>query len=294
MDNKFNKELFSYLDEEDLAFTKKDRVETLNKIQKKKYKKENNNTTLHRIGIHYVGPILGSVMVLILAIGLLLPNLYSGNEISQETPNKQQASQQEDISFSTLLMGVDSNSHRSDINILLTYNSGDDSIILVPIPRDTYVEMFNSEGKMIGKDKLLHATALNVKRDPVLKTVSNLFDISIDYYSVTSIEDFYEVLGVSESAEKDNIIKKNEVGNLLKKQLSFSQFKNLLEESETNIPSDIFNQFQLEDSNSESIQVIDMEEGIEEKFINDVYYVEINQNLLDMTSNTLKQHLDNK
>ncbi|WP_186577171.1 LCP family glycopolymer transferase [Aquibacillus kalidii] len=293
MDNKFNKELFSYLDEEDLAFTKEDRVETLNKIQKNKYKKQNNHPTLHHIVKRYVGPILGSVMALILAIGLLLPNLYSGNDISQENPNKQQASQQEDISFSALLMGEDSN-HRSDINILLTYNSGDKSINLVPIPRDTYVEIFNSEGKMIGKNKLLHATALNAKHEPVLTTVSNLFDISIDYYSVIPIERIFGVLGISESDKKDNIIQKNEVGNLLKERLSFSQFKNLLEESETNIPSDILNQFQLEDSNSESIQVIDMEKGIEEKFINEIYYVEINQNLLETTSNTLKQHLSKK
>lgn len=293
MDNKFNKALFSYLDEEDLAFTKQDREETLNKIQKKN-KKQNNKTTLQRIGKRYVGPILGTVIALILAIGLLLPHLYSGNEISQENSIKQHASQQEDISFSALLMGVDLTPPQSDINILLTYNSGDNSINLIPIPSDSYVEIFNSEGEMIGKDKLLYAPALNVKPEPVLKTVSNLFDISIDYYSVIPIEDIYGVLGVSESDEKDNIIQKNEVGNLLKERLSFSQFKNLLKESETNIPSEIFNQFQLEDSNSESIQVIDMEKGIEEKFINDIYYLEINQNLLEKTSNTLKQHLGKK
>lgn len=297
MDNKFKKELFSYLEEEDLTFNKEDRIETFKKIQQNNNEKQNKNTTFFRIGKRYVGPILGTVMVFLLAIGLLLPNLYSGNEISQENPNKQQASQQEDFSFSALIMGEDSSDnsiHRSTINILLTYNSSDNSMKLVQIPRDTHVEIFNSEGKMIGEDKLMNAFALNSTPKPVLTTVSNLFDISIDYFSVIPEEDIYAGLGINKADIKVNSIQLNEMGDLIKERLSFSQIKNLIEESETNIPSDIFNQFQMEDSNSESIQVIDMEKGIQETFINGNYYVEINQSLLETTSNTLKQHLGDK
>jgi hypothetical protein len=291
MANKFNKDLFSYLDEEGLVFTKEDRAETFNKIQKMNCKKQNKSTNLNYFGKRHVGPIIGTVMALILAFGVLLPTLYSGNELSQENPNNQQASQQENISFSALLLGVDSTNHRSSINILLTYNSGDKSINLVSIPRDTYVEVFNSEGKMTGKDKLLNTYALNSNPESVLTTVSNLFDISIDYYSVIPIEEIYGVLGISDSDEKDKIIQRNYIGDLFKERLPFSQFKNLIEKNKTNIPNVILNQFQMEDNYSESIQVINMEKGLKEKFINGFYYVEINHNLLEETSKTLKQHL---
>ncbi|WP_176555772.1 LCP family protein [Virgibacillus ndiopensis] len=299
MDNKFQKELFSYMEEEDLTFNKEDRIETLKEIQENNNKKQYKNITIFSIGKRYIGPILGTVMVMFLAIGLFIPNLFSGNEISQENPNKQRAaSQQDDFSFSALIIGEnssDNSNHRSNITMLLTYNKNDNSMKLVPIPRDAYVEIFNSEGKMIGKDKLMNASALNSTHIPVLKTVSNLFDISIDYYSVIREEDIYTGLGINKDDIKVNSTQLNELGDLIEERLSFSQIKNLIEESETtNIPKDIFNQFQMKDSNSESIQVINMEKGIEETFINGIYYVQINQNLLEKTSNTLKQHLRDK
>lgn len=259
MDNKFNKRLFSYLEEEDLTFTKEDRIETFKKIKRNnKNKKTNNNITFIQIGKRYIGPILGTVMVFILAIGLLLPNLYSGNEIGQENPNKQLASQQEGLSFSALVMGKDSTTYRNNITILLTYNSSDKSLTLVPIPRDTYVELINSEGEMIREDKIVHALALESTPESAMKTVSNLFDFSIDYYFVIPEENIYAALEVAKDDVKVNQSQTNEIGNLIKEQLSITEIRNLLNESETNIPSEILNQFQVENSNSESIQVIDM------------------------------------
>ncbi|PAV29309.1 hypothetical protein CIL05_13010 [Virgibacillus profundi] len=289
MDNKFNKQNSSFLDDDDLTFTKEDRTETFKKIQENNNKKQNN--TFFLIGKRYVAPILGTVMVLILAVGLLLPNLYSGSEISQDNPDKQQASQQEGISFSALLLGEESYdiNNRSTINILLTYNSGDNSMKLVPIPRDTLVKIFNSDGEGIREDKLTHASALNSTPEPVVTTVSNLFDISIDYYSVIPEEDIYTELGISKDEARDNRYTINEIGDFIKERLSFSQIKKLLEESDTNIPSDMLNQ--MKNNNSESIQVIDMEKGVTET-INGIYYWKVNQNLLEKTSTTLKQHLN--
>ncbi|WP_085994199.1 LCP family protein [Oceanobacillus senegalensis] len=297
--DKSNKEFPSFEDDHDLTFTKDDRIETFKKIQENYNGKQDNGSTFFRIGKRYVGPILGTVLVLILAIGLLLPNLYSGNEMSQENPSKQQASTQEDFSFSALIMGEDSSddsNHRSTINILLTYNNNDNSVKLVPIPRDTYVKIYDSEGKIIGEDKLAHASALNYPNpQAVLTTVSDLFtDISIDYYAVIPEGDIYGELGISKNEARNNPFTTNEIGYLMKERLSFSQIKNLLEESETNIPGEIINQFQMEEGNAESIQVIDMEKGIEETFINGIYYVEINEGLLETISNTLKQHLGDK
>ncbi|WP_156289315.1 LCP family glycopolymer transferase [Oceanobacillus salinisoli] len=293
MDNKFNQR--SSLDEHDLIFTKEDRIETFKKIQEKYQKKQKHNTNFLRNGKRYTGPILGTVMVLLLAIGLVLPHLYSGNKTGQL--NTKQASQQEDISFSVLLLGEDSlenSNHRTTIHILLTYNSRDHSMKLVPIPREAYVQIFNSEGKVIGEDKLTHAYAINSTPVPVLASVSDLVDVSIDYYSVIPEEEIYAEIGIDKEEARENRIQIYDIAELIKERLSFSQIKNLIKESETNIPSDIFNQFQTDESNSKSIQVINMEDGVEEKFIDGIYYLDINPNLLETTTSTLKQHLGEK
>lgn len=290
MVNKFNKELFTFLEDEDLIFTKEDRKETFKKIKRRNDKKKISKFSIFHLSKQYIGPVLGTVMVFLIAIGLFLPNLYSGNDISLSDSDLKQAIQQKDYSFSALVMGKDSTGHRSNISILLTYNSSDKSIKLVPIPRDTYVEIFNSEGKMIGKDKLMRAFALKGQPEQVLLTVSNLFNISVDYYSVIAEENIYRDLGIRVNG-KDESILVNEVGNSLER-LSFSNIKKLLKESETNIPINILNEMQ--GSDSDSIQVIDMHKGLKEKLIDGVYYVEINQKLLEKTSNTLKQHLGDK
>ncbi|WP_010648761.1 LCP family protein [Oceanobacillus massiliensis] len=293
MDNKSNKELFSYLEKEDLTFTKEDRIDTFKKIHRNSNKnKSNNNPIFFNIVKRYIGPILGTAVVLLLAIGLLLPNLYQGNENKQ--PITEQASKQETISFSVLLLGENSVSYRSTIHILLTYNSKDNSMKLVPIPRETYVEIFNSEGKSMGKDKIMHALALESSPELTVTAVSNLFDFPIDYYSVIPEEDIYAKLEMAKDDTGMNGIQTNEFGDLIKERLSFSEVKSLLTEGETNIPSDILNQLQTEKRNSESTQVIDMEKGIEETFINGIYYKQIDQRLLETTSDTLKQHLADK
>ncbi|WLR54818.1 LCP family protein [Mesobacillus subterraneus] len=291
MVDKFNKELFTSLEDEDLTFTQEDRKETFKKIKRRNDKKKISKFSIVYLSKQYIGPVLGTVMVFLLAIGLFLPNLFSGNDTSMSNPDLKQAIQQKDYSFSALVMGKDSTSHRSNINILLTYNGSEKSIKLVPIPRDTYVEIFNSEEKMIGKDKLMHAIALNRQPEQVLITVSNLFNISVDYYSVIAEEDIYRDLGIRVDG-KDESILVNEVGNSLEERSSFSKIKKLLKESETNIPIDILNEMQ--GSDSDSIQVIDMNKGLKEKVINGIYYVEINQKLLEKTSTTLKQHLGDK
>ncbi|CDO02620.1 transcriptional regulator [Oceanobacillus picturae] len=281
MKDKDKKQLFSYLDDEDLTFTKEDRAKTFNKIHQKEREKQNNTSQSRRI--NRLGPILGSVVVIILAIGLLIPTLYS-----QESADQQQASQQNDSSFSALLIGENLASHRSEFNILMTYNNSDKSVNLVPIPRDAYVEILNAEGDSLEKDKLTHAYAFSRSPEAVLTTVSHLFDFPIDYYSVIPTEEIKKTLGISEGVEREEVVKEDRVGKLIKEQLSISQFKDLINGSQSNFPTEIFNQF---DNNLESIQVIDMEEGIEEKIINGIYYKKINNSVLEETSQKLKQHL---
>lgn len=286
---KFNREIATFENDHDLTFTKEDRVNTLKKIKENQYRKQK-QSNYFRIGKFHVVPLLATATVFLLAVGLFLPKLYSGNESSSENHNIQSASQQENISFSALVMGSISTNHRSNIYILLTYNSSDNSFNLVPIPRDTYVELFDSEGELIHEGRLMHASAYDPSPKSVVTTVSNHFDFSIDYYSVIPEEDIFSALEVDIDDPTASQLQPNEIGSLIKEQLSFTELKSLLKESETNIPSHILNQ--IEKSNSESIQVIDMaEKGIEETTINGIYYVMIEQELIETINKTLKEHL---
>lgn len=286
--DKFKKEVLSYLDKEDLNFTEEDRRETFNKIRKNKH-----NTTLPNIGKRYGAPVFGSVIAVLIAIMALLPNLNIGSGFDQQDKaDTQQAFQSKSSSFSVLLMGVDSTDephHRSNVNMLLTYNSDDNSMNIVPIPRDTYVDIFNSEGEMIDKGKVMHAFAYGSEPKAAVATISNLFDMSIDYYAVISEENIYEKLEVTEKEARVDRTLSNGISGLIEEKLSETEIKSLLKESETNIPSGSLNQ--MEDMNTDSIQVIDVAKGVKEKFDNEVYYVKINQKILDKTSNTLKKHL---
>ncbi|MFD2045527.1 LCP family protein [Ornithinibacillus salinisoli] len=284
-----NKELFSFMDDEDLNFTKQDRVETLRKIQNKN---ESKTSLLMLLGKRYFKPVMSTITVLLLSVGLLLSTLISGNNQSQEDPNNIQSTYGEvgsykNDSFSVLIFGKDSTNYRYTINILLTYNGEDKSIQIVPIPRDTYVEIYNSEGEMVREDKLSHAS-INSNPETVLTTVSNLFDLPIDYYSVIPIEK------INEALEVDNKIQENDMEDLIKERLTFPELKNLMKENKTNIPRDILNQFQLGDIYSESIQLINLKEGLKDIYIDGVYYVEVNQDFLEKTSNALKQHVGKK
>ncbi|MUK90600.1 hypothetical protein GMD78_19775 [Ornithinibacillus sp. L9] len=289
MGKEFNKESFSYLDEEGLLFSKEDREKTWNKIKRNNNKKRTKNSMLMLFGKRYVTPIVGTLMVLLLAIGVLLPTLFSGNDLRMQGENDHQKSQSESISFSVLLIGEEPISHRNTLNILLTYNSGNNSIKLVPIPHDVYVNLYNSEGEMIGEDKLTHTLAYDSEPESVLITVSDLFNIPIDYYAVFPSEDMYQILEISD--QEKSTYHDQDIVDLVKERLTFSEIKSIISENKTNMTEDIYNRFQMDENRPQAIQVLNLVEGIEEKYIDDVYYLDINQSVLNMTSQTLKQHL---
>lgn len=268
---KFDKELFAYLDDEELNFTKQDRQETLTKIQKKRNKKNNFNGLLKS-----VGPVTATFLVIILSIGVLLPVIYSNDD-------NQLASQHDNNSFSVLLMGEEPRS-RTSLNILLAYNSADESMKILPIPRDTYVPILDKKGETIKKDKLIHAGAYGAGLQSVMTTVSQLFDIPIDYYATIPAENLAESLDLTKNDTKRNNFVKE-----IKDNLSISKMKELVIQSETNMTRD---QFNILDSESISVETIDMREGLNVKMIDEIYYLEIEENMLAETSNVLQDHLN--
>nr|WP_155669054.1 LCP family protein [Ornithinibacillus caprae] len=92
-------------------------------------------------------------------------------------------------SMNVLLLGVDQRAGdkgRSDTMILLSLNPHTDSMIMLSIPRDTYV---NIPGR--GMDKINHAYAFGDVELSV-QTVEEAFDLPIHFYSRVNMEGFQQ------------------------------------------------------------------------------------------------------
>lgn len=92
-------------------------------------------------------------------------------------------------SINILLLGVDQRKHdkgRSDTMILMSLNPKTDSMLMISIPRDTYV---NIPG--YGMDKINHAYAFG--DIPLsIKTVEETFDIPVHFYVKVNMQGFKE------------------------------------------------------------------------------------------------------
>ncbi len=82
---------------------------------------------------------------------------------------------------------------RSDVNIIATINPKTHQVLLTNIPRDSYVQLYNTVGV---KDKLTHAGIYGV--DKSVKTIEKLLDLDINYYfkvNFTSLESIVDAIG---------------------------------------------------------------------------------------------------
>ncbi|WP_067727076.1 LCP family glycopolymer transferase [Oceanobacillus damuensis] len=142
----------------------------------------------------------GIFLVLILLIGGFA--FYMWNEVGatietmhnplarDDDPERQKEIQQrfqETDSINVLLLGVDERSGdrgRSDTMILLSVNPDTESMIMLSIPRDTYVDI---PGR--GKDKINHAYAFG-GTDLSVQTVEENFNLPIHSYARVNMEGF--------------------------------------------------------------------------------------------------------
>ncbi|MCU9612995.1 LCP family protein [Caldibacillus lycopersici] len=94
--------------------------------------------------------------------------------------------------FSVLFIGVDERKgqtkSRSDVLVLATFNKNDDSIKLVSIPRDSYVNIPDH-----GQDKITHAHYFGGV-DLAVSTVEELFDVPVDFYVKLNFDAFIDVV----------------------------------------------------------------------------------------------------
>ena len=85
--------------------------------------------------------------------------------------------------FNIYLIGSDSygditKTSNGDVNMVFTINPKTNQILLTSIPRDYYVELYNTNG---GMDKLTHASYYGI--ETAVKTVETLLETDINYYA---------------------------------------------------------------------------------------------------------------
>lgn len=142
----------------------------------------------------------GAIVLLILAVGAYFFHLYDKvedtvsdmhNPLARDDDPERQKKLESIVknkkSINILLLGVDQREHdvgRSDTMILMSLNPRTNKIVMVSIPRDTYVDI-----PSVGMDKINHAYAFGGV-DLSVKTVEKAFDLPIHFYVKVNMQGF--------------------------------------------------------------------------------------------------------
>ncbi|WP_164218488.1 LCP family protein [Virgibacillus sp. YIM 98842] len=139
--------------------------------------------------------IIGYGSYLYMKADAVLSDAYVEDEVEKSDLRVEKVDPKFD-NVSILIMGVDANEHRDNIEaartdalMLATLNKDDKSVKLVSIPRDSYVYI-----PEVGyESKINHAHAYGGPR-ATRETVENLLDIPIDYYVRVNFHAFVDVV----------------------------------------------------------------------------------------------------
>lgn len=137
-------------------------------------------------------------------------------------------------SYSCLLVGFDDSNQNTDVIIIATYSKESNSVSLLQIPRDTYVDINGKEIKI----NSLYSAFLSENQDPwfcmdrLRAKFENLFGIKLDAYAGYSIDSFVRLIdrmgGVEIDAPNDLHLASVEKGT----EIILKKGKNLISGSE--------------------------------------------------------------
>ncbi|KEF35931.1 transcriptional attenuator, LytR family [Schinkia azotoformans MEV2011] len=202
MKDKNLKDTFNHMSNQELTFTKEDRDEVFEQL----HKMEKNNIqkkSLVSISKKFA-PLTAALFAVGLCLFLFIPTILQGNVNNENNgTDSNGVVSQEDEYFTTLFMVKDEND-RIPINLLLTYSKDKNMMKVVSIPRDTYAPILDKNDGTTPYDKLSHAyiNASGVA-EKVRTTVSNLFDLPIDYYAVMDLETLSAMVDAVNGIEYD-------------------------------------------------------------------------------------------
>ena len=122
----------------------------------------------------------------------------------EEKQRREKDEVNESDSFNVYISGIDtygsiSTVSRSDVNLILSVNPVNRKVLITTVPRDTYLAIGGDDNKL---DKLTHAGLFGV--DTSIKSLENLLDIDIDYYSKVNFTTLTKLIDVIGGITVDN------------------------------------------------------------------------------------------
>lgn len=198
MKDKPLKDNFYNTSDQELRFTKEDRNKVFQKIHNPEQKDYTKKKSLISFSKKFA-PLTVSLLVVGLCIFLFIPSTLQGNitnEIKENNVgNASESIFKEDELFMTTLLTVKDDNNRIPINLLLTYSKEKNMMKVLSIPRDTYAPILDQESTT-PYEKLSHAYVNGSGgAEDVRTAVSDLFDLTIDYYAVIDLETLSEMVG---------------------------------------------------------------------------------------------------
>ncbi|MBB4826119.1 LCP family protein required for cell wall assembly [Sporosarcina luteola] len=311
---------------QELRFTKEDRNKVFEQLHQLDEKAAPQKKTRSKLV-----PLIVSLLMASLCILLFTPSILQGNvtTIQSETALHDEngvGSQKNDHDF-TVLFTVKDDTDRVPINLLLSYHQDKKMVKVLSIPRDTYVPIIDQNG-VTTFDKMIFAYVKGTGgAESVRTTVSNLFDLPIDYYTVMDLETFSTMIDSVSGIEYDlredirvraisraafefkkgtNHLNGEEVLSLLMdattvgKSLGDEDLINILRKINEKLPPTQLNQFitktegnilreLLVESNVElpSIQLVSLKDGMKDNMIDEQYYITFEKDYLYAASKML-------
>ncbi|WP_099364179.1 LCP family protein [Fredinandcohnia onubensis] len=325
MEDKRVKDRFMTMSDQELRFTKKDRNEVFEKINKI----ENHTKKLNLVSItRQLAIPTASLLVIGLCILLFIPTIFQGNVTNDNNGiHASGVESQENESFTTLFMVKDEN-NRIPINLLLSFNEDKKMMKVLSIPRDTYSPIVDKKNGTTLYDKLTHAYIYGSGgAENARTTVSKLFDLPIDYYAVMDLETFSTMIDSVNGIDYD-LQEDIEVRALSRVSFEFKKGKNRLngeevvalmmaatvgrlgEENQVNLIHAVINQIknavpqtllkqsttkiegnapveQIVEMEIDSIQSVSLTEGMIDEMINGAYYIKFEKDFLHSVSEEL-------
>ncbi len=193
MKDKRVRDKFYHTSDPELRFTKEDRnevFEQIHKLEKSSPKKKSFVSSSKKFA-----PLTASLVVVGLCLFLFMPSIFPGNFIKEDKERNASGSVFQEDEFLTTLLTVKDDHNRIPINLLFTYSKDKKMLKVLSIPRDTYAPILDKPGGTTSYGKLTFAyDAGSGGAENVRTTVSELFDLSIDYYAVIDLETFSAII----------------------------------------------------------------------------------------------------